>query len=351
MNQPTFQMYRPEAARFLGLIGRQLGARAGWTLFLSVAHYGYPSYIRLMTAAWLASALFVALLPGWRWLFFAATAICLPRLAGIAITAPAHHLLFPWFAGAGLGLLLRACFDLARAVRAGQPVGGSEDHATAASERSSPWSGPGPASALLAALLSFALLRACARLYGVDALLQLAPALDREVTPGVSANYGLYLALLLFLNFAGPLLFLAASALYSCGGRSSADRATPPDVPTQLLWGLGVGACVHLSALGLQAMGWLRLAAGAGDHWQTAGRLPGILTDSGASTLLTPFLIASLVLLAYYQLAARTPAQHREDLLRRYVAPVLAAAAVGAGGGLAYGWWAGGGGAGCYGDG
>lgn len=334
MNHPPFPIFKWQARRALGalagLAALQIGALGVWPLFLSVAHYGYPSYIRLMTVAWLVSALFVGLLPGWRWFFFAATAVCLPRVAGIAINAPAHHLLFPWFAGAGLGLLLRALVDLALAVRAERSGGGVRAAAGEGESGTagSPWSGPGLASALLGALLIVALLRAYARFYGVGALLQLTPALDREVTPGVSANYSLYLALLLFLNFAGPLLFVAASALYSRSDLNSAP-GSEHRAASQLLWGLGAGACVQLSALALQAMGWLRLAAGAGDHWQAAGRLPGILTDSGASTLLTPFLVASLVLLAYYQLVARIPARHRGDLLRRYLVPALAAVALG----------------------
>ena len=167
------------------------------------------------------------------------------------------------------------------------------------------------------------------------------PVQDLEMTPGVSANYGFYLSMLLILNLFGPLLFYFSDRLYGraagdsgpgAGDASSsaAPRADSANIGRQLLAGLSLGAAVHLCALLLESFGFLRLASGAADYWSESRRLPGILTDSGASTLMTPFLIATSVF-ACYHLAVRwlaIPVAERSSPARRFALPAAVAAAV-----------------------
>lgn len=340
------------------LVALQLTALSLWLAFAGVAHYGYRNYFILMALAWAGGATLSFLLPRWRWFCFAAIIITLPRFAGIVLAAPAHSMLFPWLSGLSLGLALRLpALRLSATARILQgwdrltavllPRGAPatiEAGGRAAAASGVPAAGrfdtggPGFALACFGAFLLIGAVRAFFEAYSPYVLTGL-PVQDLEMAPGVSANYGFYLSMLLVLNLFGPLLFYFADRLYARAAENSGPGAgdTASDaapgvgsarIARQLLAGLSFGAAVHLCALALESFGGLRLAAGAGDYWQESGRLPGILTDSGASTLLTPFLIATAVF-ACYHLTVRwlaIPAAERASPARRFALPAGAAA-------------------------
>ena len=179
-----------------------------------------------------------------------------------------------------------------------------------------------PDALLAAAVLSLGVLlitaTACAfvRSYSTNVLLGAMPV-DREVAPGVSANYALYLTLLVVLNVYGPLLV------------AWAWHATPPataghaSLTTKEIWiGLGAGGAVNLLVMGLQFAGVGFLFIGTGRS-QEAARLPGLFTDSGMSSILVP-----LFLFAMY---AAVTISTRRHMSSANVKRLLAAVLVGAG--------------------
>ena len=291
-------------AAFGTLAGLQIIAVSLWLLFGSVAHYGYRNYFVLMFLAYSGAALVTAIVPRLRWFFFAAMIVCLPRVPGIVFQAPAHNVLFPWLAGMGLGLFLRLLFEWIRSgiVRREQSSAHARNDLPAAARESIVnWNDASGVLALLGIFLLASVARAFFESYSPYVLFGL-PVMDLEIAPGVSANYGFYLSLFLIIHLAGPLLFYFSDRAFTVGAGVTGDIADRIDVAgattrsRQLLFGLAFGAAAHLSALWIESLGFLQLAGGAGDYWREAGRLPGLLTDSGASTLMTPFLIATACL-------------------------------------------------------
>ncbi|MCR9141572.1 MAG: O-antigen ligase family protein [bacterium] len=309
------------------LIVLQLIALGLWLAFAQVAHYGYRNYFILMALAWAGGAALSGLTPGLRWFWFALIGLALPRIAGIILQAPTHNLVFPWLAGLALGLLLRLLLPAGLAVLRRSPAVGAETSLPVVPQESRPLAlraGPGLSLAIFGAFLMVGALRAFFEAYSPYVLLGL-PVMDLEMAPGVSANYGFALSMLLILNLTGPLLFYFASHIYARAGCEKAS-GTPP-IAWQLLAGIACAALIHLCALVSESFGFTWLAAGAGDFWQQAGRLPGILTDSGSSALLTPLLIASLAFACYHaSVAWQNPGG--ASPLRRYGLPGLIAGAL-----------------------
>ncbi|MEQ9364058.1 MAG: hypothetical protein RIF32_07445 [Leptospirales bacterium] len=322
MNEAVIHTVGSGSRAFRGILflaALQLIAVGLWFAFAQVAHYGYRNYFILMGLAWAGGAALTLVSAGWRWFWFALLVVIMPRLAGLVFQAPAHNVLFPWLAGLSLGLMLRLAFENL----AGRRATASQNEAAEAAF----WSGPAGTLAIFGVFLLFATVRAFFEAYSPYVLFGL-PVLDLEMAPGVSANYGFHLSMLLILNLSGPLLFYFSDWIYTRVAVPRAGEAggalkptTLARIPRQLLAGLAGGALIHLCALQLQALGFEQLAAGAGDYWRQAGRLPGVLTDSGASTLMTPYLIASLVFAAYHVAVACIPGGERSSPLRRFVLP------------------------------
>lgn len=340
MNEPANHLQSPRSAGLrplLLLVALQFSAILLWYSFAQVAHYGYRNYFILMALAWVAGAILTLLWSRWRWFWFALLIICVPRLAGIVLQAPAHSLLFPWLAGLSLGLSLRVLLRivlpqrLANALFPGLPQRSKDADLKAARRMDVFSSGPVVTLVCFGIFLVIGTLRAFFEAYSPYVLTGL-PVLDLEMAPGVSANYGFYLSLLLILNLAGPLLFYFSDFVYETVAGNSDSRVAENSfagncsgVSRQLILGLAGGAMIHLCALLLESLGFLQLASGAGDYWRQAGRLPGILTDSGASTLMTPFLIATLLFVCYHLGVGLIPVAHRSSRFRRYVLPGAAA--------------------------
>ena len=260
-----------------------LGLSAGLVLFGLFSRVGYHADRTYLALALVLCGLCV--LVGWfgRHVPLAMGFLAVSGARSIALlrSGEAHHLLFPLHLGIATGLLAaiahRFLFVERRHFRGPDLLLSGIVYSL---------------SVLLATLTARAFLQS----YSVGVLWG-SPVVDREIAPGVSGNYALYLALLLAMHIYGPLLVAWAWRLQQGSLSPAALAAAGPDTARSTarhIWlGLGLGGAGNLVAMFLQKAGVQFLFVSTGRS-EAALRLPGLLTDSGMSSILLPVLVYAL---------------------------------------------------------
>ena len=248
-------------------------------LFSRVGHLAGPAVRVWMWIEFAAGLLLTLLWPRQTFLLAGALALIAPRLPSLAIGADSHNLLLPLFLGLAAGLWLGALWHKSWRTRIRMQ----------------------PTDVLLW-FIFFLVARAWLDYYSYHALVTF-PVQDLEIAPGFSANHGFYLSLLLASQLCGPLILIAVS-----------ERAAPESlfhrerIARQLLAGFAIGCTVNLAAILLELAGISWLYTGSARSLE-AGRPPGLLSDSGISTVALPLLL-------YFCFEALTP-RLRGQLSRR----------------------------------
>ena len=264
--------------RYSPILTLAVAQAAGFLMLVGFTRVGFQIHrYYLLTVVILFATGFVSCLkrPDLRYIL---AAICpvLPRLGSILTPLPTHAILYPWFMGlaAALAILVvRGELSTSRPMaRPRLPV----------------------LTLVLLGWVTINVLRTGIDLYELRSAEGLFPLRDLQAAPGVSSHYAMYLALLLALNLFGPLLFLASDQIYR---QIDSDAHDTPE--SDVVSGLAIAGALHLAAFLLEAAGLDRLIVGAGDHAESVGRLPGLVTDSGAASQLTPIL--GLALLFFFQ--------------------------------------------------
>ncbi|MCB1326987.1 MAG: O-antigen ligase family protein [Spirochaetales bacterium] len=258
---PILTLAIAQAAGFLMLVG-----------FTRVGFQIHRYYLLTVVALFAVGFLCCLKRPDLRYIL---AAICpvLPRLGSILTPLPTHAILYPWFMGLTAALAIRVArgdlFASRPIARPRVPV----------------------LTLLLLGWIIANVLRTGIDLYELQSAETLFPLRDLEAAPGVSSHYAMYLALLLGLNLFGPVLFLVSDQMYR--QMPEGARETPE---SDVIAGFAIAGACHLGAFFLEAAGLERLSLGAGDHAESVGRLPGLVTDSGAASQLTPILGLALLL-------------------------------------------------------
>ncbi len=286
----------PRTEFWYGLVLASLVGTGGLFLliFVRVGHHADAAFRALCALLFLAGAAV-----GWhgRHVPFATalSSVAGARLLSILRGADSHHILLPFHLGMAAGLVAAGW------LRRGNRLESS--HA--------PWK-----ESLLSVTFGLCVLVLCTSLvarsfvqaYGTAALVE--GVRDRQVAVGVSANFSLYLTTLVAVHVVGPVLVALAWLLSTRNGASTATR----------VWtGLAVGGALNFAVMTLQYVGVARLQIGLGRSLEL-GRLPGLFTDSGMSSILLPILV-----LAVYQPVRSLLEQWRgpHPLLRRLVQVAL----------------------------
>ncbi len=238
-------------------------------LFFKVGHLAERNFKILCALEWLAAGGIVFFKPNLRYFLAAAAAVTLPRIFSIILGHDSHNLLFPFFSGMAAGLTARAGYEFI-----------FRSDMRRASQIPERFFFP----AILCVFFLFLAVRAYLDFFApfrTGALFQ-----DRDLGAGVSANYAFYLCLLATLHCTGPLVFLCVDRSMNFAAKESSGPAE------SFIRGICFGSVFAFIALLMEEAGVRRLYAGSALS-QSAGRLPGLFSDSGAATLFIPFMIFS----------------------------------------------------------
>ncbi|MCB1321515.1 MAG: hypothetical protein KDK34_14770 [Leptospiraceae bacterium] len=285
------------------------------TAYMHVGHRAHTNFLIVYLATGIVACTAVLIFSGYRYLILAAGVPLITRLAGILFNGPAHSLAPALLAGVTTGMTLSILIGTLRSSSTA-----SEVHETEPIRR-------GRIVYFTALLLAtgvvlLQLLRA-SFIYYEPHNTTFTGFVDGIVVGDISANYAMYLALLAGINLLGPLAFLMIDLIWL--RRHPVPHAHSGQIAParQILLGLGLAAIVHLMLIGLQLCGWQRLFAGADDNWQEVGRVPGLLTDSGAATLLTPVLLFALAFALWWEFTHELPFSRRvNSFVRGSIVPV-----------------------------
>lgn len=229
-----------------------------------VAHLAYPGVKKFELLLFVTGAIAGLVFYRHSILLFLVLGFLTPRLFSILTNTPTHSFVFPQILGLGLGMYFNRIWNHKL-----KPVNKDMETGT-----------------LMYLLLLFSI-------YGIVLFFRLYTTeffthgmLDHEIRDGISANYSWYLGASLYLNLAAPLLFVFIHKITRPN-----DLEKPEYRLNQLAIAFIIIAAFNIIASIFQYLGYMRFGAGAGDWWKELGRLIGVFTDSGSSSILLPFIL------------------------------------------------------------
>ncbi|MBX7056868.1 MAG: hypothetical protein K1X75_02290 [Leptospirales bacterium] len=252
-----------------------LSLAAPWLwLYLQTAHYNSGPFRNALMLEFAAAVLLAGFGPQWRAAAVGFAIVAAPRLPALILQRPAHNVLFPIFLGLSVGLLIQSLWLEIKS----RPLPGSP-----ASRPTSRW------RQLALDLMPGGIVLGLSLLLARNVILYYMQTdghwrwQDRELAPGMSANYGLHLALQSGWSLLGPALWVLSERL---PGRRAFDLS---GAFCSLARGLSLGFAASLAVFLLQGL-FPALSSGISDQGLSTGRRPALFSDTGASTVLFPLL-------------------------------------------------------------
>ena len=229
--------------------------------YIKTGHYADREFVVVSLVEFISGIALSLFFPEKQFFFASFGALTLPRITSIYSGKSSHNTLFPFFLGLSVGMILRSFYK------------GIQRHEL-------PLFKINPAIIFLTTFVLILIFRAFCDYYSPYVLLGY-PLQDLEVGPGVSSNYAFHLSLTIALNILAPGLFLLSAF--------GEEYETKKGRVEQIFHGFLFSICLNLIVVAGQLFGIIRLYAGSAYSLE-ANRVPGLFSDSGASSAIFPLL-------------------------------------------------------------